>query len=200
MGDVDVEGEGTWLLRGLGDAPGARDLVRQHLGADAIRVVPRHALPAPAAFARVLGVPRIYVRAGASKVELRWNLCHELAEWHLGEIGYRGEDVELVAEALTATLVAPRPAFLRTARIGRSLPSLAAAFVATETACALRLAETRCVDAAAVVRPGLVRVRALDGFVLPDERGLRRAARDGHEQLERHVLTDDRRRVALIAA
>jgi hypothetical protein len=197
---LDVEGEARWLLRGIDGVPGARALAKKHLGEDAVRVVPRHALPVPAALAKVNGQLRIYLRSGMTRADERWNICHELAEWHLGELGYDEPDVEEVAETLAAALVAPREPFRRIALASRDLPQLAEAFTTTQTAVALRLAEARCVEAAAVVRPGLVRVRAPDGFVLPDERGLRRAAREGHAQLERHVLTDDRRRVALVAA
>lgn len=199
---IDVECEAEWMLRPLGDVPSARRLAEHHLGPKSVMRVPRRILKeAPAATWPMLGRPTIFIREGLSDVEVRWNICHELAEWRLEAIGYTEPDVELVAEALAAALVAPRLSFrAHVSRLGHDLPKLAESFTTTQTAVALRLAEARCVEASAVVRPGLVRVRAPDGFVMPGESELRKAATTGREGLERHVLTDARRRVALVAA
>jgi hypothetical protein len=197
---IDVECEADFLLRPFDKLVGARALLEHHLGPGCITVVPmkRHG---NAELVELHGRPHVCLRTKLSKTETRWALCHELAEWRLDQLDYREEDREAIAEALAAALVTPRPALIRAVqRKGRDLPALAEAFVATQTSVALRLAETRCVEAAAVVRPGLVHVRAPDGFCLPPEAELKRAAAGEPSPLERHVLTDARRRVALIAA
>lgn len=197
--NIDVECEAGWLLRGFDDAPGARALAKKH--GLPVRTVPRHALPTLAGCWVHLGQPTIFLRAGQSREEERWSICHEVAERHLKLLAYDGEDVELVAQSIAAALVAPRDVFRRKVRgVGHDLPKLAEAFATTQTAVALRLAEARCVEASAVVRPGLVRVRTADAFVMPNECDLRKAAAAGYPGLERHVLTDAKRRVALVAA
>lgn len=144
--------------------------------------------------------PLIMVRPKLPKLQLRWVLMHELGEWHLDELGYKEHDREQIAEALAAALVMPRQVLHRAvAKHGRCMVSLADAFTTSQTSVALRLGEARCVEASAVVRPGLVRVRAPDGYVMPEDR-LRAAAAGEPTELERHVLTDARRRVALLVA
>lgn len=197
---IDVECEADFLLRDFPSVPGARALVSRHLGPDSITTLQR----VQGGDARLLpfrGRPHIFVRSRLSKVAHRWALLHELAEWHLDQIDYREEDREEIAEALAAALVTPRRALhVMMRRTGRDLPALAEQFTTTQTSVALRLAEARCIEAAAVIRPGLVRVRAPDGFVMPPEAELKRAADGAPSPLERHVLTDSRRRVALLVA
>jgi hypothetical protein len=197
---IDVECKADFLLRPFDKVPGARALLERHLGPGCITVVTmkRHG---NAELVELHGRPHVCLRTKLTKVESRWALCHELAEWRLTQLDYREEDREAIAEGLTAALVTPRPALFRAVqRRGRDLPALAETFITTQTSVALRLAEARCIEAAAVVRPGLVHVRAPDGFVLPSESELKRAAAGEPSQLERHVLTDARRRVALLAA
>jgi hypothetical protein len=197
---IDVECEAGWLLRGIDGVPSARAFAKHH--GLPVRTVPRGALPAPGGCWMHLGEWTVFVRSGLSRIELRWTIIHEAVESHVMRVlRYQGPDVERVVEAITAAIVAPRDAFRRKVRsCGRDLSALATSFDTTQTAMALRLAEAHCVEATAVVRPGLVRVRVAESFVMPNERELRRAAAAGREGLERHVLTDDRRRVALVAA
>lgn len=197
---IDVECEAAWLLRPFpGVAPGARALIAAHLGDDAVVVAPLKGRDGDRCKHQKKTV--IFVRPKLPKLQLRWVLIHELCEDHLDELDYREHDREEIAEALTAALVMPRLVLHReVARRGRCMVSLADAFKTTQTSVALRLGEARCVEASAVVRPGLVRVRSPEGFVMPAERELKAAADGAPSPLERHVLTDARRRVALLVA
>jgi hypothetical protein len=195
---IDVECEAEWLLRPFpGVAPGARALIAAHQGA--VVVAPLKGRDGD--HCRRNRKPVIMVRPKLPRLQLRWVLIHELCENHLDELDYREHDREEIAEAMTAAIVMPRRVLHRAvARHGRCMVSLADAFSTTQTSVALRLGEARCVEASAVVRPGLVRVRAPDGYVVPSERDLKAAADGAASPLERHVLTDARRRVALLVA
>ncbi len=148
--------------------------------------------------------PTICVRARLGKEALRWAILHELAEWHLQRVGYRGEDVELVAEALTAALVVPRDAYRKALRVhgdptvdGARWKQLAFDFSTSQTCVALRHGEVTD-EPLAVVAPTTVRVRGRE-WTWPDELGLRQLARAERPGLRRAKLTDDPRRVVLAA-
>lgn len=196
---IDVECEGELLLAGLSSSvPGARAIAAHHFGPDPITVVPMRRCTE---VVELYGRPHICLPSKLTREQQRWEICHEVGEWHLDRLDYREQDREEIAEALAAVLVMPRrPLHRAIARHGRSLPQLADAFTTTQTSIALRLGEARCVEASAVVRPGLVRVRSPDGFVMPSERELVAVASGAPSPLERHVLTDARRRVALLVA
>lgn len=193
----DIEGEAAWLLRDFDRAPGARALVARHLGDGAILSV-ANMKGGDACLIMLHGRPTICVRRKLSPTAFRWAVLHELAEWHLQRVDYRGADVEHVAEALTAALVVPRDAYRRARRErGESWEQLALDFMATQTCVALRHGEVTG-EPLAVVAPATVRVRGRE-WTWPDEGGLRRLAREVRPGLRRAVLTDDRRRVVLLA-
>jgi hypothetical protein len=191
-----IEGEARFLLAGFHGVPGARQLARHHLGHARILVLPMKGRDSE--LVSVYGKPTIVLRPKLDKVKQRERILHELAEWHLKRIGTHDEDVEDLAHALAAALAAPRDAFReRVRKQGRDLPQLAFDFTITESSVVLRLGETDCVEASALVTTTSVRVRARADFVLPD---LRKVAAEGHPLLERHVLTDARRRVGILVA
>lgn len=129
-----------------------------------------------------------------------WVLAHELGELRLDEMGLHDEHVEAWANAIAACILMPRAAFKRAVREhGINIQALAVEHAVDQTATAIRLGEVGAVDAAVVVTPGRVYARAPGEFVLPPETALRKAALRGHPHLARHVLTDARRRVALLA-
>lgn len=194
---VDVDSEAAILLEPFDRTPGARRLVAHHLGDDAIIVV--HALRGrDAELITLYGRPKIAIRPKLSRESLRWALLHELAEWHLQRIDYRGQDVELVAEALAAALAAPRGAFRDAIRQrGRmAFEQLAFDFTVTQTCAALRVGEVMG-QPLVVVSPALVRARGIE-IVWPDERTLRRMVKAPPPELRAVTLTDGRGRFALL--
>ena len=198
---LDADAEAGWLLRDF-DArhpPGARAVVRHHLGADAIIRV-SGLIGAPAELAMVHGEFRIALRQRIGPEAERWFLLHELGEWRLKQLDYREDDIELVAEAIAAALVLPREAYrIELREHGRHFRSLARAFLTPETAAALRLGEVTG-EPVAVIAPARIRVRGDEDWVWPPEEQLRwiAAARQMPPGVRRVVLTDDRRRRVLM--
>jgi hypothetical protein len=209
----DIEGEAAWLLREFDRTPGARALVVHHLGEGAV-VTLSGMRGRDAQLITLHGRPTICVRPKLTREGLRWAVLHELAEWHLQRLGYRREDVEHVAEALTAALVVPRDAYRKAVRVHgdptadprtpradgepTTWEQLAIDFSTTQTCIVLRHGEITD-EPLAVVAPATARVRGREWSWPADERALRRLAREGGPGLRRAVLTDDRRRVALLA-
>ncbi len=197
---AEIEGEAAWLLRDfdLRRPPGARALVAHHLGEGAVLVL-RGMRGRDAQLITHHGRPTICVRPGLTKGSLRWALMHELAEWHLQQhVGYRAEDAEEIAELLTAALVVPRETYGRALRErGEQWEQLALDFGTSQTCVALRHGEVTD-EPLAVVAPLRVRVRGKE-WTWPDERSLRALAREQRPGLRRAPLTDDRRRVVLVA-
>lgn len=192
------ETEARFLLRDLSDAPGARAVVAKHLGAGCVRVFAVGLRGRDSDLVHIEGRPTIIVKPKLDRVTERWLILHEFSEHHLRTLGIVEENIESMAETLTGALAAPRDAFRRSVkRHGRIPEQLAFDFTITQTSATLRIAETDCAEAAAVVATTHVRTRSRGPFVFPD---LRKAAADGHEGMERHVLTDARRRVGLIAS
>lgn len=142
----------------------------------------------------------IYVGSSVPRKDLGFVIGHELGHFELARIGYRGEDVERLADRIAAALVAPRPAFLRMARaLGLDHQRLAEAFLLTETCAILRIAEITD-RPTLVVTPDTLYARGDQEFAWgPDPRGLARV-RPLPEGLFRVVLGDARNRVALLAA
>jgi len=176
----DLEGEAAWLLRDfdLRKPPGARAVVQRHLGPGALRtagnLVGADAKLLPDLHGRTL----IFVRSKLEPAAFRWAVLHEVAEWHLQRVGYRGENVELAAELLTAALVVPRESYKVALRLhGEEWEQLALGFATTQTCIALRHGEVTG-EPLAVVAPLTVRVRG-EEWAWPDERELRRVARAG---------------------
>jgi hypothetical protein len=196
---TELEGEAAWLLRefDLRKPPGAKAIVQRHLGAGAVRVasiVGADAKLCPDVHGRTL----IFVRPRLSPESFRWAVLHELAEWHLQRVGYRSEDVEQAAELLTAALVVPRESYRGALRVhGEAWEQLALGFATTQTCIALRHGEITG-EPLAVVAPATVRVRGQE-WAWPPEPELRRLARATRPGLRRGVLTDDRRRIVLLA-
>lgn len=199
---LDAQGEADWLLsKCKGDAPGARSIVRAHLGPGSILEVAM--LPiAPAKLSDRDGRPIIMVRPRLLPEIERWYILHELAEWRLQALDYREHDAEQQADAIAAALVMPRRAFLAELRHqGRRFSRLAKAFVTSETAVSLRYGETTTIPTA-VIDPYQVRTRGDEyGWPAPPVlRGLAQAKRLPRDiGIERLSLRDDKRRRVLIA-
>lgn len=197
---VDVEGEARVLRERAGydedDVPGGMALAAA-LGVRVRKVDGGLLRGGDGCTIRVHGRPEVCIRRGLTRERTHWVIAHELFETRLGELDYRGEDIEQCAEAGAAALLMPRRSFRLAAREhGDDYAALAADYLCGQTAAVLRLAEVGAVEMAAVVAPARVHVRAPDDWVLPD---LRKAAREGHPMLRRTALTDSRKRVALVA-
>lgn len=193
MGFIDPECEARYLLRDV-HTLSARAIVAHH--GLTVLVVP--GLKAEACFATIHGRPTICLRGKLPAVALRWALLHELAEWHLARLEYRGEDVETVAEAITAALVAPRDVYQRAhAEHGTDFQALGEAFAATQTAMALRLGEVTG-RPVLVVTPAAVRVRG-EPWGWPSVDECRRLAKNDRPGLVR-VGLGERKRTAILAA
>jgi hypothetical protein len=129
-------------------------LVKSVLGTDAIRLVPRHALPGDGAVARVGDTWRIYLVAQAAEPVRRFVMLHELAHVVLGKSA-----TEEDCNGLAAALLAPKRAFLRALEAaGARLPALARTFGTTQSCVGLRLGEVT-EQPTALVAPESVRFR-----------------------------------------
>lgn len=199
---IDADCVATGLLQGFPDdsVPGALAIARHRLGRRDAVVVTRGLVTAPAATCTVRGVTRIYLRPRLPPRLRRWCILHEVAEIELRALGYDEPDVERQAQAVTAALVAPRRPYLRALRhFGEALASLADAFLTTQTSVALRLAETTG-RPVAVVAPARVYAHGGDEeYAWPHAEALRRASKRPPEGVRKVRLSDDRRRVALLA-
>ncbi len=173
-------------------------LAKRLLGDSAVQYVPDCALPGDAAFARVNGAPRIFVREGLPQSRLRFAVAHELAHWALG-IGSETLVNESVCDALAAALVAPRDAFrFAVLNEGASFRALGEKFGASESCMALRIGEVFRAPLA-LVTPKVVRTRG-DGFHWPDDSEIRAIAKVPKPGLRRVAIGDDVRRVVLRVA
>jgi hypothetical protein len=156
----EAEGDARYLLRGFDTtiAPGARSIVRAHLGPEAIVEAP--GLPTEAMLSLDLeGRPVIFVRPRLPSQLFRWNVIHELVEWHVHVTGRMGEDQEDYVEMTTACMVVPRQALIRRVhQVGHDWGLLAVGFNTTETCVALRYFEVFGI-AGAVDAPTKIRAR-----------------------------------------
>lgn len=197
---ADAEGAARWLYERAGfelsDPPGPSKLARA-LGLK-IATAPRRGAWGHGCLVRMGAEWSIWLAPRLAVEHRAFVVAHELAEW-----GFRQRDdaaTEALCDATAAAILAPRPFFA--AQLERGLPdfsSLAATFRTTESCMALRLGEVTG-RPLALVSPGLVRVRG-DDWAWPDADAVRKAARTP----ERHGfslirLSDDRRRVVLLAA
>lgn len=140
----------------------------------------------------------IAIRRGLAPARARWRIGHELGHWWYDRIGYRGEDIEQRCDALGAALIAPRPAWLALRRrVGDDVSELATALATTQSLVLLRRGE--CEGTPTALVSGRVLVRGWD-FAWPDEATVRRIARVGHPRLRKVTLTDEGKRVGLLAA
>jgi hypothetical protein len=197
---TEIEGEAAWLLRDFDPRkpPGARAIVGRHLGEGAIKTAPAIVGADAKLLPDLRGRSLIFVRSRLPPESFRWAVLHELAEWHLARIGYRGEHVEQAAELLTAALVVPRESYKTALRMhGEEWEQLALGFCATQSCLVLRHGEVTD-EPLALVAPTTVRVRGCE-WTWPEERAIRQLARAEGAGVRRARLTDDRRRVVLIA-
>jgi Zn-dependent peptidase ImmA (M78 family) len=193
------EGDASHLLQAAGIDPdglvNVRKLVVYHLHSP-----PKLAhIRREAELAWVNGEPRIFVRAGTPPARARWLACHELAHWWLGKT--RQEEAPIAeeqADALGAVIIAPGRAVSRLVRaVGHDPIQIASALETTQSLALLRLGETGHVPAALVEqRRQLLRGEA---FRWPDERTLLRALRQEIDGLRRIKITDEPRRIGLVA-
>lgn len=202
-GDIEGTAEALYRMAGLDSGDGAKplELARRLLGPGSVRVVHAAALPGDGAFAVVNGDPRIYVRCKLPRNRRRWVLSHEIAEWWLWRQRYRGSDVEQLADALAAALIAPRQLFLRAVRRdGQQLPLLALRFSVTESCAALRVAETTGTPTALLAPARPLRIRG-DESTWPKETALWNAARAGTPLpgIAQAQLSDEPRRFVFTA-
>lgn len=147
----------------------------------------------------VRGQPRIYVRAGTPPGRARWLACHELAHWWLRTAGLAQRDiVEVQCDVLGAILVAPGRAVTRAVRmVGKDPVEIAKTLRTTQSLALLRLGETGHVPSALVeAHRALLRGEA---YRWPDEATLRKALRQELDGLRRVRITDEPRRVGLLA-
>jgi hypothetical protein len=129
----------------------------------------------------------------------RWLAAHELAHWWYDLIGYRGEDIEERCDALGAAIICPRPAWLALRRrVEGDVHELARRLATTQSLALLRRGECEGTPAA-LVQPRRVVVRGWD-FAWPAEEVVRKVARAGHPELRRVTITDEGKRVGLMAA
>lgn len=163
---LDAEGIAEQLLTGLGPVPGAL-AVAERMG---VAVMAVDQLPVgDGASAIVRGRWQVMVRRELSPARRRWAIAHELAEIHLARLGVSVADLELLAERVAAGIVMPRHAYAKSARRESAcFVRLSQAFMATQTAAVLRLAEVGAVRGAAVVH----RAFRMERGVVPDDADL----------------------------
>lgn len=193
---ADVHGTAAAILRAAGydedDVPGSIAIARALLGTDCIV---RGA--GAAAAVSLAGRPRIRLPRRRSPVEINFLVAHELAEHWLRREAYQSEHIEDVANAIAASLVAPRCAFARAVREhGHDYPMLAALFCATESLVVLRIGEVTG-EPIALVAPHRVRTRGQLSFQWGSEQDVRELARSQRPGLRKTRLRDDPRRVAV---
>lgn len=141
---------------------------------------------------------RIYVRRGTPAARLRFEIAHELAHWWFRRVGYPTEDRETCCDALGAAIVAPRPLYLAVRKRTIQVPEVAGAIGATQSLVALREGEVLGTPVA-LVEDRRVLVRG-EEWGWPPEQEIRRIARvGGRPGLARIRITDEGRRVALVA-
>lgn len=180
MDGAEVEGTAEALYAEAGFDPrepaAPVRLARALLGPRSVFSVHASSLPGDACLVRLEEQYRIYVRARLEPRRRRFAVLHELAEWHLHRVGFQGQDIESVADALAAALLAPRQQFLRAlTATGYRLPILARHFEATESCVALRAGEVTG-EPMALIAPLTVRVRGAD-WSWPTEPELRVVSR-----------------------
>lgn len=179
------------------DPPSVFDLIRIFLGVIVER--PKNIAGPPASRFKLHGVEAIAVKASVPLEYAQFYAAHELGHMLLRRSGYLEDDEEACADYLGAALMLPRAAVLGHYRAeGFDPVGLAGRIVCTQTAAALRLGEVIGVPLA-TVSPAIVRVRGPEAFVWPDESTVRTWARRPRTGLTKIRLTDQPRRIALLA-
>lgn len=197
---ADAEGAARWIYERAGidpgDPPGPSQVARA-LGLK-VATAPKRGAWGHGCLVRIGSRWSIWLAPQLPEEHRAFAIAHEIAEW-----AHRMRSTpadEPLCDATAAAVLAPRAVFA--AQLERGEPdfsSLAAAFRTTESCVALRLGEVTG-RPLALVSPGLVRVRG-DDWSWPDADAVRGATKAP----ERHGLTlvrltDDRRRVVLLAA
>lgn len=173
-------------------------LSRRVLGLGAIRVVEPASLPGDAALRLSCGRWIVCVCDGLPPERLRFAVAHEIAEFALIKLRYRSRDIEVVADALAAAMLAPVPGYGRAiAALGDDWAALGRVYEATESLAALRWSEVTGAPLALVTRDR-VRVRGDRLVPWPSAHEIRRLARRGGPGIVRRALTDDPARVVLL--
>jgi hypothetical protein len=150
------------------------------------------------ALARYDGRTIIGVRKSLPKPYAAFAIAHEIGHWALRQVG--SEDSEAGADYIAGALLMPRSAFLGRVRdVGANPEQLALPFGVTQTAAMLRLGEVHR-QPLALIAPHTVRVRGPESWTWPDENTLRGWGRRGGPGLAKVRLSDDTRRVALLAS
>lgn len=167
QGEVEGIAAAVVSLAGVDDAARVSPVqVAKGLGVPVIRGA---IIRAGACLATLNGVRTICVRRGAVGNELRWLVAHELGHLALERERYVGEDVERLADAIAAAIIAPRRAVQRARReIGPAFVELGAAFGATPTSAALRWGEVTGEPVAVLAPARPVRVRGDEWGWPPD--------------------------------
>lgn len=142
---VYVESAARGILSRAGyhadDTPGAVAVARR-LGVDLRQLPPGRFYGSLSRLILTRTVCRIDVREGISAERTQWDVAHEVAELWLAWVGYRGRDIEQLANRIAAALLMPRRVFRETAReTHHDLGMLSRLFLTSQTAVALRLAE-----------------------------------------------------------
>lgn len=201
-GLVDAECEAGCLRRKAcidEDEPiNAGALADRLLSAGAIRFVDGCRLIGDACLDPCEGRYYILVRRGISLERAQFAVAHEIAEWWLRKLDYRGDDRELVANAIAAALLAPSRAFRRAWSAASSLVEVAADFTLTETGAALRVGEVLG-RPLAVISDLTVRVRGINYAWPSSERGIRQLGRIVVPGIVRVDLVDQPERFVLFA-
>ena len=167
------------------------------LGMDVDTVRPAH-FPGDGAFCHFQGQRRIFIRGGISHDRKRFACAHEIAEAKLPENLQASPHVEDICNTLAAALLAPRRAFTRRHNeVGDDWEQLAIPFGMTQTSAALRAGETE--DIALAVVSKIMRTRGPEEFVWPSEPTIRGWVRRTPPGLAKTRLTDDPKRVVLVA-
>lgn len=172
-------------------------LAEQLFGDECIQRVPH--MIASGALGRAGEQHYIAVRASIRGSAFEHIVGHELGHWILRREGstMRNTELELACDFIGAAIQTRRRPFARGARgRERDFKQLALDFQTSETLVALRVGEVLNIPIA-VIAP--LTVRARGSIEWPDEQRLRMIARRGYPGIARVRLTDDSRRVALIA-
>lgn len=173
-------------------------LARLFLGADAIERT-GSLISSPAATFVINGKRKIALRRQIPIEYAAFYVGHELGHAILDELGYHEADTEQICDLFGGALMAPRPAIHRLHRaLGFDLAAIADEVGSTETWAALRIGEILRVPLVTLA-PLRVRVRGPEAWEWPDEDTLRRWAKNPPKGLARTRLTDDPRRVVLVA-
>jgi hypothetical protein len=203
---VDVELEARSILARAGyttgDVPGAFRLVTRILGADCMQWVDGDTIHGADAQIRSLGGRhQISLSRSLTPERAAFSALHELAHAHLGRRSH-GEAMERACDAIAGALTCPLVAFREAAaQHGQDWRALAADFGADVSCVALRYGEVMAAPMV-LVAPTSVRRRGPEHPWPPNEVELRQMAEQVHPVrpgLRRHHLSDDRRRVLLVA-